>query len=200
MADQLQEMLTKIYDEGVNKAKAEAAKILEAAQLEADQKKSLATIEADKIIQDAKLKANELDKNLHSDLKMAAQQAMSALKNKVINTLMVATVDKQATATMQDGAFMQKLILEVLGKWSPDSALVLTIPEAKKAELNAFFEGSVKTAFSGSLKIDYSPVMKNGLAIAPADGTYKLSFTDEDFANFFKSYLRPKAAQILFGE
>jgi len=200
MADQLQEMLTKIYDEGVNKAKAEAAVILEAAQKEADQKKALATQEAEKILADAKQKAAELDKNLHSDLKMAAQQAMSALKNKVINALMIDTIDKQTTGAMQDNAFLQKLILEVLGKWSPDSSFVLTVPEAKKAELDAFFNNNVKAAFAGSLKVDYSPVMKSGLAIAPADGTYKLSFTDEDFANFFKSYLRPKAAQILFGE
>jgi len=200
MADQLQEMLNKIYEEGVNKAKAEAAVILEAAQQEAEQKKTLATQEAEKIIKDAKQKAAELDKNLNSDLKMAAQQAMSALKNKIINTLMVETMNKQTSEAMQDGAFLQKLILEVLGKWSPQSSLVLTVPESKKAELDTFFNTSVKSAFAGSLKIDYSPIMKNGLAIAPADGTYKLSFTDEDFANFFKSYLRPKAAQILFGE
>jgi V/A-type H+-transporting ATPase subunit E len=101
---------------------------------------------------------------------------------------------------MQDGAFLQKLILEVLSKWSPQSSLVLTVPESRKNELDTFFNTSVKSVFAGTLKIDYSPIMKNGLAVAPADGTYKLSFTDEDFANFFKSYLRPKAAQILFGE
>lgn len=200
MADQLQEMLNKIYEEGVNKAKAEAAKILEAAQLEADQKKSKAQEEADRILADAKQKAAELDKNLHSDLKMASQQAMSALKNKIINTLMIETIDKQTSQSMQDSAFLQKLILEVVGKWSPESSLVLSVPEAKKTELDAFFGSTVKTAFAGNLKIDYSPVMKSGLSVSPADGTFKLSFTDEDFANFFKSYLRPKAAQILFGE
>jgi V/A-type H+-transporting ATPase subunit E len=200
MADQLQDMLNKIYEEGVNKAKAEAAKILEAAQIEADQKKSLAQADAEKIIKDAKQKAAELDKNLSSDLRMAAQQAMSALKNKIINTLMIATIDKQTSQSMQDGAFLQKLILEVLSKWSPQSSLVLTVPESRKNELDTFFNTSVKSVFAGTLKIDYSPIMKNGLAVAPADGTYKLSFTDEDFANFFKSYLRPKAAQILFGE
>jgi len=200
MADQLQEMLQKIYDEGVNKAKAEAAKILEAAQQEATQKKSQAEQEAEKIIRDAKQKATELDKNLHSDLKMAAQQAMSSLKNKVINALIIETIDKQTTQSMQDGAFLQKLILEVLAKWSPQSSLVLTVPENRRNELDTFFSTTVKTAFTGSLKIDYAPAMKNGLTIAPSDGTYKLSFTDEDFANFFKSYLRPKAANILFGE
>lgn len=200
MADQLQEMLNKIYEEGVNKAKDEAEKILNSAQSEAQRIKNEAQQEADRLLSETKAKAAEMEKNLNSDLKMAAQQAMSALKNKVINALLIETIDKQANQAMLDNAFIQKLILEVLTKWSPDSSIVLTIPESKKGELDNFFTQDVKNVFKGSLKIDYSPIMKNGLAVAPADGTFKLSFTDEDFANFFKSYLRPKAAQILFGE
>ena len=200
MADQLQEMLQKIYDEGLNKAKAEAEKILEAAKQQSQKTITDAETEAEKIIANAKQQAGELDKKLHSDLKMAAQQALSALKNKVVSAVMVESVDKQSTSTLNDTAFMQKLILEVLGKWSPQSSLVLTVPENKQKELDGWMKDAVKSMFSGQLKVDFSPVMKNGITIAPADGTYKLSFTDEDFANFFKSYLRPKAVQILFGE
>ncbi|NLO11970.1 MAG: V-type ATP synthase subunit E, partial [Candidatus Cloacimonetes bacterium] len=40
--------------------------------------------------------------------------------------------------------------------------------------------------------------VKNGFNLVPADGGYKLSFTDEDFANLFKGYLRPRTSQILF--
>jgi V/A-type H+/Na+-transporting ATPase subunit E len=200
MADQLQEMLKKIYDEGLNKAKEDSDKLLDAARLEADKLKSSAAAEAEKIISTAKANAAELEKKLHSDLKMAAQQALNALKNKVISSVLVSTLDKQSQSAINDTAFLQKLILEVLSKWTPQSSLVLTVPESKKAELDAFLKDSIKNVFSGNLKVDFSPVMKNGIIVAPADGTYKLSFTDEDFANFFKSYLRPKTVQILFGE
>jgi len=125
---------------------------------------------------------------------------MNSLKQKVMTSLLANSLDKQTTAALQDSSFIQKLILEVLSKWSPETSAVLTIPENKQKELEGFFKDSVKTVYQGKLKLDFSPVMKNGITIAPADGTFKLSFTDEDFANFFKSYLRPKAAQILFGE
>jgi V/A-type H+/Na+-transporting ATPase subunit E len=200
MADQLQEMLTKIYDEGLNKAKAEAEKILADARQQADKLKSDAQTDADKIIKAAKTDAAELEKKLHSDLKMAAQQAVIALKSKVINSILIETIDKQTNKTVNDPAFLQKLILEVLSKWSVNSALVLTIPENKRAELDNFLKNDIKAVFSDSLKVDFSPVMKNGITIAPADNSYKLNFTDDDFANFFKSYLRPKAVQVLFGE
>jgi V/A-type H+-transporting ATPase subunit E len=200
MADQLQEMLQRIYTEGVDKAKAEADKIIETAKQQADKMKAEAEAEAENIIRDAKQKSAELEKNINSDLKMAAQQAMSALKHKIISSLFAETIDKHAEKSLQDNSFLQKLILEVLGKWSPDSSAVISIPENRQKDLEAFFRDSVKSVFSGSLKVDFSPIMTNGITIAPADGTFKLNFTDEDFANFFKSYLRPKAAQILFGE
>jgi V/A-type H+-transporting ATPase subunit E len=199
MADQLQEMLQRIYEDGVNKAKNEAQEILGQAKQQADAILSNAGKDAEKIISDAKQKAAELEKNLTSDLKMAATQAMSALKNKVVNALLIEVLDKQTTTAMSDSAFVQQLILEILKKWTPESSLVLTVPEAKKAELESFFQTSATTVFKGKLKVDYSPVFKNGITVAPADGTFKLSFTDEDFANFFKAYLRPKASQILFG-
>jgi V/A-type H+-transporting ATPase subunit E len=200
MADQLQEMLQKIYDEGVNKAKAEADRILEAARQQSDQHIKDAEAEAQKIIANAQKQAEELDRKLHSDLKMAAQQALSAFKNKVVQSVLVESVDKQANQSLNDTSFLQKLILEILGKWSPQSSLVLTLPETKQKELDSWLKTAVQNVFSGQLKVDFSPAMKNGMIIAPADGSYKLSFTDEDFANFFKSYLRPKAVQILFGE
>ncbi len=200
MADQLQEMLQKIYTEGVEKAKTEADKIMAEAQAEAGRIKSEAAAEAERIVADANKSARELEQKLQSDLRMAAQQSMSALKNKIISAVMLATADHQTRQSMSDPAFLQKLILEVVGKWSPQSSLLLTVPESRKAELDTFLKESVQKAFAGTLKVDFSPAMKNGIAIAPADGTYKLNFTDEDFANFFKSYLRPKAVQILFGE
>jgi len=40
--------------------------------------------------------------------------------------------------------------------------------------------------------------MDKGFQIGPKDGSYKVSFTDEDFKNFFKDYLRPGLIELLF--
>lgn len=200
MADQLQEMLQKIYSEGVDKAKTEADIILKNAQEQAEKVKMEAKKEADKLIKEAKQKAEELEKNINSDLKMAAQQALIFIKQKVMHSLLNETINKKSEQMLQDNDFLQKLILEVLSKWSSEQSAILTLPENKQKELETFFKASVPKILAGKIVIDFSPVMKNGITIAPEDATYKLSFTDEDFANFFKAYLRPKAAQILFGE
>jgi len=200
MADQLQEMLQRIYEEGVNKAKQEASEILEQAQKQAKQIKTDAQKEADKIISEAKQQAANLEKNVNSDLKMASQQAMTALKNKIIDAVILHTLAKPMADGLSEAGFMQKMILEILSKWSPQSALSITLPEQLKSQLDTHIQENIRKSFSGSLKVDYSPQMKNGLTISPADGSYKLNFTDEDFVNFFKSYLRPRTSQLLFGD
>ena len=40
--------------------------------------------------------------------------------------------------------------------------------------------------------------MKGGFKIGPADGSYKISFSEDDFENFFKSFLRPKTIEMLY--
>lgn len=200
MADQLQEMLQRIYQDGVNKAKDEAQDILLQARQQADKLKSDTEKEAQQMLAAAEVKAQDIEKRMQSDLKMAANQAMSALQNKVINAVILQSIDKQITTSMTDATFLQKLILEVVSKWSPTESLTLTVSEAQKNELEAFLKTAIKSVFAGKLKVEYSPVMKNGLIVAPDAATYKLSFTDEDFAAFFRSFLRPKTSQMLFGE
>ena len=42
--------------------------------------------------------------------------------------------------------------------------------------------------------------MKDGFAIAPQDGRFKVSFTSEDFENYFKTFARPRTYKLLYGE
>jgi V/A-type H+-transporting ATPase subunit E len=200
MSDKLQEMLQRIYEEGVNKAKEEAQGILLQAKQQAQDLKAESEKEAKKLISQAEDNAKDIESRMQSDLRMAAEHAMHALKNKIIDVVMVESIDKHVTESTNDPVFMQKVILELISKWTPETALVLTFPESRKSDFESFFSTTVKKAFAGNLRIDYSPLMKNGIVIAPADSTYKLSFKDEDFANFFKSFLRPRARHILFGE
>jgi V/A-type H+-transporting ATPase subunit E len=50
------------------------------------------------------------------------------------------------------------------------------------------------------LEFSFSPDVRTGFKIGPADGSYLISFTDDDFLNFLKAYLRPKTSHLLFGE
>lgn len=199
MSDQVQELLKRVYEEGVNKAKAEAEQILSVATQEAEALKTNAESEAQKIVENARKQAEELSRNNASDLKMAAQQTISVIKQKLSDVILDKVFDAKTSEAFEEAAFLQSLIKETVEAWKnsmEDGSLLIS--ENMKSKLDEHFLASLKGIFSGKLHIDFSPAMKNGFTISPADGSYRLSFTDEDFANLFKSFLRPRTVQLLF--
>lgn len=199
MTDQLQDLLQRVHEEGVAKAKAEADKILQAAQQTADDTISKAQAQADKIISEARGQSTELAKNSETDLKMAAQHTISSVKQRLTEVVLQKVLDDPIKAHFSDPAFLKQIILSTLEAWKSSGGSV-TIAETMRGKLDDALQGSLAEALKNGLKVDYSPAVKNGFTLAPADGGYKLSFTDEDFANLFKSYLRPRTAQLLYSE
>lgn len=199
MNDQLQDLLKRVYEEGVAKANAEAEKILAAAQTEAAEIVAKAKMEAETMLKEAEKKTADLTKNTHSDLQMAANHSISAVKQKITDLILDKSLNSQSMAVFNDPELMKKLIFETLNAWKANSSGgSITISEAMKPALDEIYLQNLRELFNNKLQIDFSPTMKNGFMISPQDGTYKLSFSDEDFANLFKSYLRPRTKELLF--
>lgn len=197
MNEQLQDLLKKVYDEGVNKANAEAEEIISRANAEAEATVSKAKAEAEKLISSAKAEAEALKKNTEADLIMASNHFTSVLKQKISEMVMQVTVQDSTKQAFEDISFVQSLIEEALAAWKEDSAQ-LSIAGDLANKLDEAFLSSVRATYNKELKIDFSPKIKAGFSISPVDGSYKLSFTDEDFSALFTNYLRPRSAKILF--
>lgn len=199
MNDQLQDLLKRVYEEGVAKANAEAETIISKAKTSADELLSQAKSEAEKIVSAAEKQAADLKKNTESDLAMAVNHSLSAVKQKITDLILSKAINAKLSQSFGDAEFVKKLIFEALSAWKQSSASgSITISETLKPLLDEFYLKSLKELFDNKLTIDFSPAMKKGFEIAPADGTYKLSFSDEDFANLFKTYLRPRTKELLF--
>jgi len=197
MSDQLQELLQRVYEEGVNKAKAEAEQILEKAKSEAADIVQKAQAEADRIISEARKQAEDLKRNTESDLQMSAQNTLNAVKQKLTDIFLDEAFNTKLQESFSDPQFLQKLILETVAAWKESEGTII-ISQNMEDKLDKFFLQSLSEKASKGLKVEFSPQMKSGFALTPSDGSYKLSFTDEDFANLFKSYLRPRSNKILF--
>ena len=201
MSEKLQGLLQRIHEEGVAKAREEARQILEEAQAQADELLKKAEADAAAVVESAKKKAEELDRNTRSDLKMGAQHLMTSLKQRITNLVLAKAVDERIGASFRENDFVKKLILETLKLWPErGQALNLTLPAAVQKDLEKWAKTALKDVLDGEVRVDFSPAMKNGFSVAPADGTYKISFTDEDFATLFRSMLRPRVQRLLFGE
>jgi V/A-type H+/Na+-transporting ATPase subunit E len=202
MQTKLQELTEKIYSEGVEKANEEAKKIEAEAKKQADDMLEKAKKDAEKIIKDAEKEAEDLKKNSLNELQLASRQAISDIKQKVVALIDYKAVSPEIKGAFKDVEFTQLIIETVVKNWNPKGSdavsLSVLLPEDKKKEFEAFFQKKTKDLLEKGLEIGFSENVKGGFKIGPKDGGYMVSFTEEDFENFFKAYLRPKLIEILY--
>jgi V/A-type H+-transporting ATPase subunit E len=202
MENKLQELTEKIYQEGLNKGNEEAEKITGNARKEADEIIKKAKNEAEQIIQDAEKKAKELKENAESELKLSSRQAVNSLKQQITDLISGKILDQPVTETFKDQDFVKKLIETLVNKWNPadEEALQVILPADKEKEMEKFISSSSNNTLKKGVKLVFDEETGSGFQIGPADGSYKISFTDEDFNAFFKDYLRPRLTGLLFEE
>lgn len=196
MNTKLQDLTDKIYLEGVEKGKAEAAEIVSKAEAEAAEIVAKARAEADKLYQSAEEKSNELTKNTRAELKLFAQQAVNALKTEVANIVCGEIVTASVKAATADKEFMQKMILVLVEELAKNQTVNI---ETKQAEaLTAYFKSNAKDLLNKGVKITEVNNIKADFTLIPADGGYKINFGDDEFVAYFKEFLRPKLVEMLF--
>ncbi len=192
----LQELTDKIYAEGVEKGKEQAEAIVAQAEQKAADIIARAQKQADDRIAQAEAKAAELDKNTRSELRLFAEQSVSAVKTEITNLITDKLVTDSVKAATTDSKFMQKLIAELAAQLVKDGQVTI---EAKDAEaLRRYFAANAKTLLDKGVEIKEVKGIKTDFTIAPQAGGYKLAFGDDEFIAYFKEFLRPQLIELLF--
>ncbi len=194
--DKIQELTSKLYEEGVKKGNAEADKIIAEAEKKEKQILDDAQSKAQQIIDAAKKKSTEVSNNAESELKLYASQALEALKTEVTNIITEKLASSSVKAAVDDKEFMQKLITSLMQNWAEKQTMVVSVEN--KDELESYIKANAKTLLDNKLKIESVNGIKTGFEIAPEDGTYKVKFGEEEFVEYFKEFLRPQIQQLLF--
>ncbi|MCQ2349376.1 MAG: hypothetical protein MJZ98_02720 [Paludibacteraceae bacterium] len=198
MNTKLQELTDKIYSEGVEKGKTEAAELVAKAQKEAAEIVAKAKSEAENIMNAANRNAEELKKNTQSELKLFADQSVNALRTEVANLLCGKLATDSVKAATADKGFMQGLIADLCKQWVNDGEVKIDAKNAQ--ELTDYFTANAKELLNKGVKINEVKGLKTDFSIAPAQGGYKISFGDAEFVEYFKEFLRPKLVEMLFGK
>jgi V/A-type H+-transporting ATPase subunit E len=204
MENKLQELTQKLYTIGVEKAKNEAEIIIADAQTKANQIIKNASNEAESIIANAKAESAELKKKIESELKLSSKQVIASVKNQVTNLVVQDLLSKDIEKALSDNDFIKTVIELMVKKWKPDDAestdLQIILPQEQKDNFNKFIKEKINQLLAKGLAVSFEDNFKSGFKIAPKDNSYIINFTQEDFDNFFKSYLRAKTANLLYGE
>lgn len=195
----LQELTEKLYTEGLTKGREDAERMV----AEAEQKAAAIVAEAEKsaaaTIKAAEAKAEEIKKNNQTEVALATRQAVAALKEQIAGLVVAKSVTPAVHATTIDPEFVKEMLLGIARSWNGERVeLEATLPAELKAGLEADAEGAVKALLAEGVEVGYSEKVKSGFKVAPKEGGYYISFTDEDFAALLSEYLKEKIVKMLF--
>lgn len=202
MENKLQELTEKLYNEGLSKGRAEAEAVLAKAHKDAERIVAEAQDKAKGIVAAAEKSAKQLVDNAENEVRLAAGQLKSALRQQVEGMVQMEVLSPKVSEAWRDSSFIKDLALAAVQAIGPENGLRVALPEAAAGELaeavkNALAErlgaeNGVEVVTDAKVRVPFRILVNNG--------GYYVSFSDADFDALFKSYLRPKVAGLLFGD
>ena len=204
MENKLQELTEKLYTIGVERAKNEAEKIIAEARKEAEKIVNDAKKDAESIMVNARNESDELKMKTESELKLSSKQVIATVKNQITNLIVKDLLTADVEKSLADKDFVKSIIELMVKKWQSDDAqsinLQIILPDETKDNFNKHIREKINHLMAKGLVVNFEDSFSSGFKIAPKDNSYIINFTGEDFDNFFKSYLKAKTVNLLYGE
>lgn len=206
MDDKLQQLTDRLYEEGIARAQREADELLARARAEAEALLHDARQEAEKLREAAKRESQEQRQRTEAELRLAMQQSLSGLRQQirsVVTTRLIETPVREALQADEQGVdFFRALIAEAVSNWNaawPGApAPEVVLPEQARELLEDRLRAHLAELLNEGIALRFDDRLRGGFRIEPAEGGYQVSFSDDDFAAFFSSYLRRPLAEWLF--
>ncbi|MBQ8222958.1 MAG: V-type ATP synthase subunit E [Bacteroidales bacterium] len=190
----------KIYEEGIEKAQNDAKEILEKAQNDANNIIAEAEAKANAIIEKANNDANNLKQKTDAELNMSVKQAIAALKQQITNLISNKIAADMTKTAFKDEDFIHELMTKVIEKWNSEgnTDLNIILNEKEKSTFEQYLLAKHKNLMDNSLTLVVNNNQKEGFVIQPKDGSYKITFSEKMFEEFFNSYLKEYSKKLLF--
>ena len=200
MENKLQQLTQKLYDEGLEKGRAEADKLVADAKAEARKIVAEARAEAEEIVKKAEAKAEDVSKNTMTEISLAGKQAVGRIKSEIASLIIAKATARGVKEAVVDPAFIKEMLVAVAKNWNGSDSgkveLQALLPERKK--LDAAFEESAKELLAAGVEVGWSKEVKTGFKVGAKEGGYYISFADADIEALLAEYLRDKVFQLLF--
>ncbi|MFH2130487.1 MAG: hypothetical protein ABIK68_08960 [bacterium] len=200
MAQNIQELTSIIYQEGVQKGEEEAERIIDHATEEAERILGKAREEAAELLKNARKEAENLHKITESEIKLAGLKSVRAIRQQITDLITAKALDDKVSKAMSSTSIKEyiKIVLQNWHTGEEKQDLELLLPEKERKELEESFIAEITGLVDTNIELRFSRNLKGGFQIGPKSGGYKISLTEENFNEFFKQYLSVKTRNFLF--
>jgi V/A-type H+-transporting ATPase subunit E len=202
MENKLQELTRKLYDEGLEKGRAEAERLVADAKTRAAKIEADARAQAENVLRQAQAKAEDVEKNTLTEIALAGKQAVARIKSEIAGMIVAKSIDAGVKEAAIDPAFIKEMLLAVAKNWNGADAgkveLQALLPESERAKLDEAFGKVAKELLAAGIEVGYSKEVRTGFKVDAKDGGYYISFSDADIEALLGEYLREKVSRMLF--
>lgn len=202
MENKLQELTRKLYDEGLEKGRAEAERLVADAKTRAAKIEADARAQAENVLRQAQAKAEDVEKNTLTEIALAGKQAVARIKSEIAGMIVAKSIDVGVKEAAIDPAFIKEMLLAVAKNWNGADAgkveLQALLPESERAKLDEAFGKVAKELLAAGIEVGYSKEVRTGFKVGAKDGGYYISFSDADIEALLGEYLRDKVSRMLF--
>lgn len=195
MTQDLQQLLEKINTDGVGKAKAEAATILDHAQAQAKATLDAAKRDADQIIAQARQDAAAFEQRAQETIRQSARDTL-LLVEKAVTASLTSLLLKEVNATLNAPDVVARLVTEAVhayiqAKGGMDIVATTKLAEALRAKLAAEAANGIQIVLD-----DHTGA---GFKIRLANGRIEHDFSGTAVTEALSKQLRPQLAALLKG-
>ncbi len=198
----LDQLTQKLYDEGLEKGRAEAERLVAEAKETAAKLIADARAEAAGIVRQAEEKAEDVSKNTMTEIALAGKQAVAKIKSEIASLIVARATGEGVKAAGMDAGFIKEMLVAVARNWNGADAGKVTLqallPEEARAKLDQAMTAQTEALLAAGVEVGYSKEVKTGFRVAAKEGGYYLSFADADIEALLGEYLRDKVSQLLF--
>lgn len=202
MENKLQQLTQKLYDEGLEKGRAEAGKLVADAEAQAAKIVAEAKARAEAIVREAETKAEDVEKNTMTEIALAGKQAVAKIKQEIASLVVARATSEGVKSTVVDPAFIREMLLSVARNWNGADAgkveLQALLPAAEREKLDAAFAESARALLAEGIEVGYSERVRTGFRVGAKEGGYYISFSEADVEALLSEYLRDKVSDMLF--
>lgn len=197
MDTQLQDIITKIHDEGVKEAEQRAKHIVESAEKQAKERVDRAKAEAEQIRKDAEQEAARSKAAGEAALEQASRDLLLSVQKDL--TALFERIQKDAVGESMTPERMGDIITSLVETWikKDTEELHVLVSEKDRDPL----ENALKKRLADTLRNGYDvrPVrgITAGFRVGGGDSAAYYDFTDETIAGLLAAYLNPHLAELM---
>ena len=202
MAEDLQSLLAKIQEQGLDKANAERAAIIKKAEQDAAEITAKAKAAADAMRRAAEEECASLTKRAESAVKQAARDIVLKLNVELKERLN--TILQENTANAMTPELMGRIINEMAAAYIKDgkqeAKLEVLVSPKSLEEMNAALKGSLKDSFVKQPTLFADMELGGGLKVSVSGNDVFYDFSDDDITDIVAAYIGPRLAAIVKAE